>query len=157
MMLFDVWQSVVAPSSPYGNIHAVLSIGSTVFQTAWNSSVNEQALNACIAHHSKTPIPETFTGNSGINTRELLPCMRMQVELGWKLGLSDELKIEDGRVSMIRKTYPGTIVIRINRKHVQDLAGAPMHCEKCEKPFDIVYFDSKCHTCFLKVKNGELR
>ena len=145
-------QIVVAPASPLGNIHGVLSIGSYLFQSAWNRSVNVPSLHACLNHYKHLPAVST---NSGLATRSILPCLRLQYLLGWTLGLDDELKQHDRIAASIGDRYPNSYIVVLDRSTPAVKSGRQVLCQVCEKTIDLYMIDSKCHCCFLDQQNAK--
>jgi hypothetical protein len=150
--LIDV-QTIVAPSSPSGNIHGVLSLGTTIFQAAWNRSVNETALNACLTHYKGLSLDTEV--NSGIITRKVLPCLRMQRVLRWKLGLDEELRYNDQLTANITNRHAGTYISSVDHNTQQIRQQRTLYCDACTNNIDLCMCNSLCLRCFSKTQSKE--
>lgn len=80
---------VMSPSSIRGAGHLVVTVGKEATHVTWNSGTNVAAFRACLAFdQGKTP---AVWYNSGLATRNVLPCLRIQERCKIDLGITSNM------------------------------------------------------------------
>lgn len=128
-----------SPSTARGASHLVISFGTFMVQTAWNSRVLPSAFSFAVQLY-RTRAPTTF--NDVACTRTVIPCMRLQ-RLGYALGIEDECASEELTVIMAKKK--GHTV-----KNFAHEPAALEYCSDCGLLIDLFAIGSRCVPCCRK-------
>lgn len=133
-----------SPSTAKGASHLVVSFGTFMVHTAWNSRVLPSAFAFALQRYRARA---AITYNEVASTRNVIPCMRIQ-RLGYALGIEDECASEELTASMAQK----------QGHTVKNFAHEPAsleYCTDCELLIDLFAIDKRCVPCFRQTLERE--